>query len=223
MMFESALESLRRGEFVLLHDSESRENEVDMVVYAGLAGPEHVARMRLNAGGLICVALGYEFASSLRLQYMHDILAESPAMQEKEMIMGLAPYGDRSTFSISVNSRRTFTGITDRDRATTISEIAAICGSGDEAAEFVRSFRTPGHVPLLIAAEGLLKKRRGHTEMSIYLAQTAGLHPAVAVCEMLDADTYAALSLEKATDFAARHGIPLIDGQDLVEKYAGVH
>ena len=222
MAFEDALESLRRGEFILLHDSANRENEVDMVAYAGRVGPEHVARMRLHAGGLLCVALGYEFASSLGLPYMHDVLAGSPAIKNKEMVAGLAPYGDRPTFSISVNSLHTFTGITDRDRATTISEIAAIYDTEDRSDEFARSFRTPGHIPLLIASRGLLEERRGHTEMSVYLARAAGLRPVMAICEMMDAETYSALSVEKAARFAARQGIPLIDSMDLAA-YAKVH
>jgi len=223
MPLEDALESLRRGEFILLHDSEGRENEVDMVAYAGTVSPEHVARMRQRAGGLLCVAVDHAFASSVGLRYMHDILDCSDAMDcAKSMIMGLAPYGDRSTFSLSVNSRHTYTGITDRDRSVTISEIASICEAEDMAGAFARSFRTPGHVPLLIASRGLLEERQGHTEMSVYLAKAAGLHPVMAICEMMDAETYAALSVAKASEFAAQQGIPLVDARELVE-YARVH
>ena len=220
---EEALASLRRGEFILLHDSDGREDEVDMVAYAGTLSPEHVARMRQSAGGLLCAAVDYEFASAVGIRYMHDILARSDAMRNKSMIMGLAPYGDRSKFSISVNSIQTYTGITDRDRSTTISALAAVCDDTlDMAGAFARSFRTPGHVPLLIASRLLLEERQGHTEMSIYLAKMAGLRPVMAVCEMMDAETYAALSVEKASEYAAQHGIPLVDGKDLA-KYARVH
>ena len=97
MSLETGLESLKRGEFVLLFDSAGRENEIDMVVAAEFITPEHVARMRQNAGGLLCIALENNFAKSLELQYMHDTLASS-SMSNKEMIMGLAPYGDYPTF-----------------------------------------------------------------------------------------------------------------------------
>ena len=223
MPLQGALESLRRGEFVLLHDSEGREDEVDMIAYAGTVSPEHVARMRRRAGGLLCVAISYEFAASINLRYMHDILAASDAIRDKSIIMGAAPYGDRSAFSISVNSRRAYTGITDRDRSATISEIAAIYDEGDRAGAFARSFLAPGHVPLLIASRNLLEERQGHTEMSICLARAAGLKPVMAVCEMMDAETYAALTVEKAAKFAAQHGIPLVDGRELAEEYARVH
>ncbi len=101
MSLESGLQSLKRGEFALLFDSAGRENEIDMVVAAEYTTPEHVARMRQHAGGLLCIAIDNDFGNSLGLHYMHDILAESST--DKEMIMGLAPYGDRPTFSISIN------------------------------------------------------------------------------------------------------------------------
>ncbi len=88
--------------------------------------------------------------------------------------------------------------------------------------KFVSSFKTPGHVPLLIASEGLLSKRQGHTEMSVYLSKIAGLTPVTAICEMMDAQTYAALSVDKAEKYAKQNAIPLIDGKELLE-FAKVH
>ncbi len=221
MSLENGLESLKRGEFVLLFDSAGRENEIDMVVAAEFITPEHVARMRQNAGGLLCIALENNFAKSLELQYMHDILSNS-SISNKEMIMGLAPYGDYPTFSLSVNHYQTYTGITDKDRALTIMEMANIYNIENKQKKFVSSFKTPGHVPLLIASEGLLASRQGHTEMSVYLTQIAGLTPVTAICEMMDAETYSALSVDKAEKFGKQHGIPLIDGKELLE-YAKVN
>ena len=221
MYLETALESLKRGEFILLFDSAGRENEIDMVVAAEFITPEHVARMRQRAGGLLCIALDHTFAASLELRYMHEILSDSP-ISNKEMIMGLAPYGDHPTFSLSVNHYQTYTGITDRDRALTIQQMAMIFDVENKQKKFSSSFKTPGHVPLLIASKGLLAARQGHTEMSVYLANIAGLRPVTAICEMMDAETYAALSVDKAQKFAKQHGIPLVDGKELLE-YAKVH
>jgi len=220
MSLESGLQSLKRGEFALLFDSAGRENEIDMVVAAEFVTPEHVARMRQHAGGLLCIAIENDFGNSLGLRYMHDILAESST--DKEMIMGLAPYGDRPTFSISVNHYQTYTGITDKDRSLTIQEMAKIFNVDNKKKKFVSSFKTPGHVPLLIASKGLLEKRQGHTEMSIYLTRLAGLTPVTAICEMMDAETYTALSVEKAEKYAKQNAIPLIDGKELLE-YSKVH
>ena len=221
MSLETGLESLKRGEFVLLFDSAGRENEIDMVVAAEFITPEHVARMRQNAGGLLCIALENNFAKSLELQYMHDLLVSS-SISNKEMIMGLAPYGDYPTFSLSVNHYQTYTGITDKDRALTIMEMANIYKVDNKQKKFASSFKTPGHVPLLIASEGLLASRQGHTEMSVYLTQVAGLTPVTAICEMMDAETYSALSVDKAEKFGKQNGIPLIDGKELLE-YAKVN
>ena len=224
MSLNDAIESLKRGEFVLLHDSTGRENEVDMVVSAELITPEHVARMRQHAGGLLCIAINHSLGETLGLKYMHDILADSNSFDSdsKEMIMGLAPYGDHPTFSISINHYRTYTGITDSDRALTIREISNIYNADNPRKKFVSSFKTPGHVPVLIAANGLLANRRGHTEMSVYLAKLAKLKPITAICEMMDSQTYSALSFDKAQKYAKQNAVPLIDGKELIE-YAKVH
>jgi len=222
LSLENALESLRRGEFVLLYDSAGRENEIDMVVAAEFVTPEHVVRMRQHAGGLLCLAIDDSFGKNLGLRYMHEILSDSLDAKSKQMIMGLAPYGDHPTFSISINHYQTYTGITDSDRALTIKEMANLHKVENPQKKFVSSFKTPGHVPLLITAQGLLKNRQGHTEMSVYLTQIAGLTPVTAICEMMDAETYSALSVEKAAKYAKQNAIPFVDGSKLIE-YAKVH
>lgn len=224
MGLDEAINSLRRGEFVLLHDSGGRENEIDMVVAAQFVTPEHVSRMRQNAGGLICLAIKDSFAHTLNLQYMHRILSRSDDVdaESKQMIMGVAPYGDHPTFSISINHKKTFTGITDLDRALTIREMANLYDSQDQKKEFVSSFKTPGHIPLLLASDGLLESRRGHTEMSVYLADLAKLVPVTAICEMMDSQTYSALTVEKAQKYAQENAIPFVDGKELLE-FSRVH
>ena len=166
------------------------------------------------------MAIDSDFGNDLGLQYMHDILANSST--DKEMIMGLAPYGDRPTFSISINHYQTYTGITDKDRSLTINQMAKIYEVENKKKKFVSSFKTPGHIPLLLASKGLLETRQGHTEMSIYLTKLAELTPVTAICEMMDAETYSALSLEKAQKYAKQNAIPLIDGKELLE-FSKVH
>jgi len=226
MSLEEALSALRGGNFVLLHDGNSRENEVDMVVAADFITPEHIARMRRDAGGLICLSINYPFAKSLGLNYMHDVLSNSNNIdpESKKMIIGTAPYGDRPSFSISINHQNTYTGVTDRDRALTISEIANLYKNPvkNKKAIFNSNFKTPGHVHLLIASEGLLSNRLGHTEMSVYLTNLAGLSPAAAICEMLDSETYGALSIEKAKIYSKQNNIPYFDVSELI-KFAKEH
>jgi len=131
MTFDTAIASLKQGEFVMIYDSDGRESEVDLMVAAEFCTPEHVARMRQHAGGLLCLAISNGLAKKLDLEYMHNILANSDDLdsESKNMVMGTAPYGDHPTFSISVNHKRTYTGITDSDRALTIKEMANIYSS----------------------------------------------------------------------------------------------
>ena len=113
MTFDSALSSLKQGEFVMIHDSDGRENEIDMVVAAEFVTPEHIVRMRMHAGGLLCLAIDNSLAEKLQLKYMHNMLSSSNELDEesKKMIMGTAPYGDHPTFSISINHKQTYTAV----------------------------------------------------------------------------------------------------------------
>lgn len=221
-----AISSLKRGEFILLHDAGSRENEVDMVVAAQFVTPAHVARMRQYAGGLICLAINNSFAHRLGLRYMHDILSntEDFDIESKNMIIGRAPYGDRPSFSISINHVHTYTGVTDRDRALTIKEVANLFNETrqDQKQKFISSFITPGHVHMLIASDGLLSRRLGHTEMSVYLMELAKLSPVSVICEMLDSETYTALSVQKANKYAKENAISFLDGNELLQ-FSKVH
>jgi len=222
---DHALQELRAGNFVLVHDASDRENEVDMVIAAETVEPHHVATMRRDAGGLICVALHPRIADNLGLPYMteiYDVASHRYNVLEAARPDDI-PYDERSAFSISVNHRRTFTGITDVDRALTIRELGKLGAKaldGPMTEKFGRNFRSPGHVPILRAANGLVLERRGHTELVVALAEMAGLTPAVAICEMLDAETNRALSWRKAVEYAGERGLPCLKAAEIVEAYA---
>lgn len=221
---DEAIDAFRAGNFVLLHDSAKRENEVDMAILAYSVKPEHVAAMRMDAGGLICVALHPTIAKNFGLPYLTEIYREA---SRNFNILNVThpydlPYDEHSAFSIAVNHRHTFTGITDIDRALTISEIGKMGArgmNGPMADEFGREFRSPGHVPLLRAAEGLLAKRKGHTELVVALAELLGVTPVVAICEMLDAKTNRALSRDDAIEYGREHGFELLDGSEVIKVY----
>ena len=219
MSLAEAIAVLRAGRFVMVHDDKGRENEVDMVVAAEHVKPQHIAIMRKDAGGLICLAISNEITSKLGLVYMHDMIASMGKVNPifTKLTVGKAAYGDKPSFSISVNHRATYTGITDSDRARTISEMAQVCKniSSSGVEDFASNFRAPGHVPILIASKRLLHDRMGHTELCVYLMQLAGLTPAVAICEMMDSVTYKAVSIETAQKYADKYDIPLIDASEL--------
>jgi len=217
---DEAKKILQMGNFILIHDSNSRENEVDLVISAERVTPAHVEQMRTNGGGLICVALHPIVADNFGLPYLTQIYEIA---KEKFQVLKFAqandiPYDERSAFSISVNHRRTYTGITDADRALTIRSIGKL---GQKALkesmtkEFGKEFRTPGHVPLLRAADGLLDVRRGHTELSVALASLAEITPVVAICEMLDSETHQALEVKGAAKYAKKNNTILIEGDEI--------
>ncbi len=218
---DKALNSLKCGDFVLVHDSGNREDEVDMITSGKHLTPEHISRMRRFGGGLICATISYDVASEFGLSYMHEILNHSDHLdsEQKNMIIGTAPYGDHPTFSLYLNHIQTYTGITDNDRCMTISSLSKIIESNisNKKHRFTSEFKIPGHVPLLIASDGLLKSRQGHTEMSVYLMNLAKLPPVAAICEMMDPETYLAMTVSKAQKYADKYGIPFIDGQELLE------
>src|SRR4030043_404760 len=108
-------EYFESGGPIIIHDGGERENEADLVFYAGGITPASIAMLREKAGGLICLALSSGTAKGLNLPYLKEIYSANPST--REMVLGKAPYGDESAFSISINHRDTYTGITDKDRA----------------------------------------------------------------------------------------------------------
>ena len=215
---ERAVTAFARGDPVLVHDAADREGETDLIYPAGAVDAAAVARMRRDAGGLVCVALSAAACDALDLPFVHDELAHPAAS-------GRPDYDDRSSFSLTVNHRDTHTGITDRDRALTIAEldrVAAAAAAGDADAEsFGARFRSPGHVHLLRGAPDGLADREGHTELGLALADAAGRPPAAVVCEMLDGETGGARSPADARAYAEREGLVYVEGRDLLAALDG--
>ncbi|QCC50288.1 3,4-dihydroxy-2-butanone-4-phosphate synthase [Halapricum salinum] len=208
---DHAITAFREGQPVLVHDAADREGETDLIYPAGAVTPEAVARMRNDAGGLVCVALADSVAATFDLPFAQELL-DHPTAADHEL-----GYDERSSFSLTVNHRDTYTGITDEDRALTITALADAAADPADF-DFAGSFRSPGHVHLLRAAPGLLADRKGHTELGIALAEAAGLPSAVVVCEMLDDETGLARSPADAREYAAEHDLVYVEGRDLVEQ-----
>lgn len=208
---ERAVSAFRDGDPVLIHDAAEREGETDLIYPAGAITPEAVARLRNDAGGLVCVALSEAVCEAFELPLVQEVI-DHPVGQDHDLA-----YDERSSFSFTVNHRETYTGITDQDRALTITRLAT---AADDPAgfAFADEFRTPGHVHLLRAAPELLADRQGHTELGIELANAAGRAPAVVVCEMLDGKTGGARSPADARAYARHHDLCYVEGRDLIEQ-----
>jgi len=223
MSLYEAIDAIRNGKMILLYDADDREGETDLVIPAISITPADVARMRRDGGGLICVAIHSSAAEKLGLPFISDVLRSvslngNKALRTLVEKKGDIPYDSRSSFSLWVNHRNTFTGITDNDRALTIKKIGETVQRvlNGERIDFGEEFRSPGHVALLRAASGLLNERRGQTELSIELALKAGINPSMVVCEMLDEKTGKALSKVDAKKYSVKNNMPFIEGKNIL-------
>ena len=217
----AACEALRAGEPLLLYDAPGREGETDIIFAAQYATPDSVRLLRQRGGGLVFIAVAHSDAQRLGLPFMDAVL--NSAAVDHPALAGLEahdlPYDGRSSFSLWLNARDTYTGITDRDRARTItafSELVATDLEPDAARLLLgERFRSPGHVPVCIAHPNGLAERQGHTELMIALVAMAGLPPVALGCEML-ADDGGRLPPEAAAAWAEARGYPFLEGHEIV-------
>jgi len=221
-----ACERLRAGGMVLVYDADGREEETDMVVASEFVNQDIVRTLRKDGGGLICVTIPPEARKALGIPYMVDVLGGST--NRFPILDGLRPndipYDAKSSFSLTVNHRKTFTGITDRDRALTISQFANVIklslatDDGIATEALTKNFRSPGHVHLLNASDRLVLDRQGHTELTTALVTMAGLTPSATICEMMG-DDGRALTKEKAREYGASKSLPFLDGSEIIAAY----
>ena len=207
---DRALAAFGRGEPICIHDAADREGETDLVYPAEAVTPRAVSRLRNDAGGLVCVALDYDVAETFDLPFFTEAV-DHPTTAHHDL-----GYDDRSSFSLTVNHRETYTGITDDDRSLTIRELGRAARQPHEI-EFAERFRAPGHVHLLKGAPDGLDQREGHTELGLALADSADVPPAVVVCEMLDDESGGAMTPQDARAYATRHDFVYIEGSEIVD------
>ena len=219
-MINDALTALKEGKVILLYDFDNREKETDFAILSSAVTPETIRMFRKDGGGLICTAISGAAAAAFGLPFASDALKFAGDIVEKE---GDVPYDrmNHSSFSLWVNHRDTYTGVTDRDRALTVTSIARQVENFTNqipGPAFSEEFRTPGHMALLRAADKLLDQRRGQTELSVALAEMLGVPPAITICEMM-ADTGYALDKEGAKAYAREHGLVFIEGQEVLDAW----
>ena len=221
-----ALRELKEGRIVLVYDADGREEETDMVIASEHVTPETIKTLRKNAGGLICTTADTRIQKALGLPFLTELflgMAEHyPVM--RNLMPNDIPYDVKSAFGITINHRKTFTGITDNDRALTVKEFATLSKraltseDGWAKKEFGKSFRAPGHIHLLNTSERILETRYGHTELATALVIMAGLVPTATVCEMMG-DDGKALSKEKAKAYAKKQGLVFLEGAQVVDAW----
>jgi 3,4-dihydroxy 2-butanone 4-phosphate synthase/GTP cyclohydrolase II len=188
-----AIEAFRRGEIVVVTDDDDRENEGDLVLAAVHATPEKLAFIIRNTAGIVCAPITRETARRLNLQ---------PMVADND-----APHG--TAFTVSVDFRDgTTTGISAEERTNTIRSLA---NANNGAADFVR----PGHVFPLIAQDGGVLMRSGHTEAAVDLCKLAGLEPVGVICELVN-DNGTVKRGAEVVAFAEEHGLRRISVADLI-------
>jgi 3,4-dihydroxy 2-butanone 4-phosphate synthase / GTP cyclohydrolase II len=191
---EEIIDEARNGRMFILVDDEDRENEGDLVIPAQMATPDAINFMATHGRGLICLTLTRARCETLGLELMsrHNGTRHETA------------------FTVSIEAREgVTTGISAGDRARTVA--VAI-----DAAKTKADIVTPGHVFPLIARDGGVLVRTGHTEAAVDISRLAGLNPSGVICEIMKDDGTMA-RMDDLVPFARRHGLKIGTIRDLIE------
>ena len=189
---ETAIKDISEGKMIVVIDDEDRENEGDLLMAAEKVTPESVNFMATYGRGLVCAPITKERARDLELGLMVEKNTESM----------------KTSFTVTVDHISSTTGISAFERARTIKELS---NPKSVASDFAR----PGHIFPLIAKEGGVLKRAGHTEAAVDLAKLAGLYPAGAICEIMNSDGTMSRT-PQLMNFVQKHGLKIITIADLI-------
>ena len=192
---ESAIEDIKLGKLVIVVDDEDRENEGDFIVAADCVTPDIINFMAKEGRGLICAALTKKRC---------DELALTPMVNSNTSLHETA-----FTVSVDLINEETTTGISAKDRALTIQ---ALVNPDTKPTDLGR----PGHIFPLIAKDGGVLRRTGHTEATVDLARLAGFSPAGALVEIMNEDGTMA-RLPELMEIAKKFDLKIISIKDLIE------
>ena len=226
--FATINSELRNGKPILVFDQKDREGETDIFFSAKYVSNSSIRFLRKNGGGMIFLAAENSASTKLGLPFTHEIY-ETLANSNKNfnildrMLNHSIPYDKKSSFSLFINHKDTFTGISDYDRALTSKSFAtvfeeAVNLSDSESQKLVSdNFRIPGHVPVCIADSNLLKNRQGHTELIVSLLKSIDMNPIAVGCEMIG-DNGHSLAPEQAKSWAQDEGYLFLEGRQIIEE-----
>jgi len=190
---ERAIEEIKKGNMIIMMDDEDRENEGDLVYAATFSTPDKVNFMAKEARGLICTPVTKEMAKDLDLMPM---VANNVSNHE-------------TAFTISIDSTTATTGISAHERDDCISKLANPLTS---SSDFVR----PGHIFPLIAKDGGVLVRTGHTEGSVDICKLSGVAPVAVICEIIKDDGKMA-RMDDLEIFAKKYDMSIVYISDIVE------
>ncbi|MFE8696598.1 bifunctional 3,4-dihydroxy-2-butanone-4-phosphate synthase/GTP cyclohydrolase II [Cytobacillus sp. FJAT-53684] len=190
---EEAIEDLKTGKVIIVCDDDDRENEGDFVGLGEFATPEMINFMAKEGRGLICVPITESIAERLELQPMVEVNTDS----------------HETAFTVSIDHVDTTTGISAFERALTVQKLL-------EEESLPSDFRKPGHIFPLIAKEGGVLRRAGHTEAAIDLARLADSKLAGVICEIMKDDGTMA-RVDDLKEVADKFDLKMITVKDLIE------
>ncbi|PAF48057.1 bifunctional 3,4-dihydroxy-2-butanone 4-phosphate synthase/GTP cyclohydrolase II [Helicobacter sp. 12S02634-8] len=189
-----AIKAIKNGEMIIIMDDEDRENEGDLVMAGIFSTPEKINFMAQEARGLICVSITKEIAQKFDLPPM---VSNNNSNHE-------------TAFTVSIDAKEAKTGISAFERHRTIE---LMCDTNTTPQDFVR----PGHIFPLIAKDGGVLVRTGHTEASVDICKLAGLKPVSVICEIMKADGSMARRGDKfLIEFAQKHHLKILYVSDLI-------
>ncbi len=189
---EEAIEDIRQGRMIIVVDDEDRENEGDLLMAAEKVTPGSINFMASYGRGMICAPVTEARAGELGLGLMVERNTESM----------------KTAFTVTVDHKSSTTGISAHERANTVKKLVDP-GSGSN--DFLR----PGHIFPLIARDGGVLKRSGHTEAAVDLARMAGLYPAGVICEIMNDDGTMA-RVPQLMEFSKKHALKVITVAELI-------
>ena len=191
---DHAIAALQKGEGIILIDDEHRENEGDLIFSSTHLTLEQMASLIRDCSGIICLCITQEKAAALSLKRMVD--------------NNTSPY--QTAFTISIEAREgVTTGVSAHDRLKTIKTASQKNATFDD-------LRQPGHVFPLIARDGGVLERRGHTEGSIDLMRLANLEPCSVLCELMNADG-TMKDLPQLVEYANLHHLTIVSIEDIYQ------
>jgi 3,4-dihydroxy 2-butanone 4-phosphate synthase / GTP cyclohydrolase II len=189
---EAAIEDLKNGKIVIVCDDEDRENEGDFIALAEKTTAETINFMVTHGRGLVCVPVEKQLARKLELNAMtHD---------------NTDPHG--TAFTVSIDHKSSTTGISAHERSRTVQQLI---NPDSKPADFKR----PGHIFPLIAKDGGVLRRAGHTEAAVDLAKLSGAAPAGVICEIMNEDGTMA-RVPQLREIADRFGLKMITIKDMI-------
>jgi 3,4-dihydroxy 2-butanone 4-phosphate synthase/GTP cyclohydrolase II len=189
---EEAIEDIKAGKIVVVVDDEDRENEGDLLMAAEKATQESINFMAKHGRGLICMPMERERLNELEI---YPMILNSTDPKE-------------TAFTVSVDSRKSTTGISAKERADTILDLV---NPNSKPTDFTK----PGHIFPLAAKRGGVLTRAGHTEAAVDLAKMAGLYPAGVICEIMNDDGTMA-RVPELMEYVKEHGLKIISIESLI-------